>query len=77
MQDITELFVSILHDCKSSDIAEAEFKKIIADDPALKQQYADWCHENGSSFRNGFLDFCEEYLESRNSVWDSLTDYDD
>lgn len=77
MNDITDIFVSLLNECKSSDIAEAEFKRIIADDAQLREKYTEWCHENGSSFRNGFLDFCEEYLDNRNSVWDSLTDFDD
>lgn len=77
MSDITEIFISILNECGSVDIAESEFKRMIADESELRQQYADWCDENGSSFRKGFLDFCEEYLESKNSIWDSLTDYDE
>lgn len=75
--DITELFIAILNESGSVDIAESEFKKRIAEENQLKQMYNDWCHENGSSFRHGFLDFCDEYLDSRNSVWDSLTDYDE
>lgn len=77
MRDITEIFISLLNECGSTDIAESEFKRMIADEEELKKQYSEWCHENGSSFRRGFLDFCEEYLDSQNSVWDSLTDYDD
>lgn len=77
MTDITQKFISILDECGSVDVAEAEFKKMLADDSQLKEEYTEWCNENGSSFRNGFLDFCEEYLESRESIWDSLTDYDE
>ena len=77
MEDITEVFVRILHECDSTDIAEAQFKKMLGEDENLKENYAEWCHMNGSSFRNGFMDFAEEYLDSRNSIWDSLTDYDE
>lgn len=62
---------------RSVDIAEAEFKRTIAEDNQLHTLYREWCHDNGSSERNGFLDFCEEYLESQDSKWDSLSDYDD
>lgn len=77
MNDITELFNLIIHECDSIDVAESEFKRRLNEDEELKKSYMEWCHENGSSFRNGFLDYCEEYLEQRNSIWDSLTDYDE
>ncbi|MBJ2184388.1 MAG: hypothetical protein JFR38_07785 [Muribaculaceae bacterium] len=75
--DITQYFESLLHQTGSVDIAEAEFKRTIAEDNQLHTLYREWCHDNGSSERNGFLDFCEEYLESQDSKWDSLSDYDD
>lgn len=75
--DITEYFEQLLEQTGSIDIAEAEFKRAIADDAALHAQYREWCHENGSSERNGFMDFCDEYMESQESKWDSLSDYDD
>ena len=53
-----------------------EFHKMIADDPALRDQYRQWCHEIGNTERNGFRDYCNEYIENQESVWDSLTDYD-
>lgn len=77
MDDITQKFIAVLNEAGSVDVAEAEFKRLVADDHDLKAEYTEWCNENGSSFRNGFLDFCEEYLASRNSIWDTLTDYDE
>lgn len=77
MKDITEIFISLLNECGSLDIAESEFKRIIADDENLRTQYNDWCRERGCTYRNGFTDFCEEYLDSKNSVWDYLTDHDE
>lgn len=74
MDDITDLFNDMLHQYGSVDIAEAEFKKMIHEDPDVRQQYRDWCHEVGSSEKRGFLDYCEEYLESQESIWDNLKD---
>lgn len=75
--DITQIFIDILHQADSVDVAESEFKKMVADDDALHRQYRDWCHEVGSSERYGFLDFCEEYLSNRDEAWENLTDFDE
>ena len=75
--DITQYFDQLLQQTGSVDIAEAEFKRAIADDSVLHAAYREWCHEQGSSERRGFLDYCDEYLASQDSKWDSLSDYDD
>ena len=75
--DITEYFNSLISQTGSIDMAEAEFKRAIAEDNELHTIYREWCHENGSSERNGFLDFCDEYMEAQDSKWDSLNDYDE
>lgn len=77
MEDITEYFISIINQTHSIDIAEAEFKRAIADDDNLHRLYRQWCHEVGSSEKRGFMDFCEEYMDGRNEVWNSLNDYDE
>lgn len=75
--DITEYFISVIRQTPSIDMAEAEFKRLIADDEELRKAYREWCREVGSSEKNGFLDFCEEYVDGQNEVWDTLTDYDE
>lgn len=77
MEDITEYFIEILNQTHSIDIAESEFKRTIADDDELHALYRRWCQEVGSSEKNGFIDFCEEYVDDRNEVWDTLNDYDE
>ncbi len=77
MNDITLTFENILTEHRSIDIAEAEFKKMINEDSELKDQYREWCDAVGSSEKNGFRDFCDEYLESQDSIWDSLNDFDE
>lgn len=76
MNDITTLFIELLHSNRSVDIAHREFKRMLDDDAELQRVYAEWCEENGHSERYGFIDYAEEYLEDQNSIWDSLTDYD-
>lgn len=77
MNDITSFFRQLIEQSKSLDIAEAEFKRIIADDIELKNEYSEWCNAVGSSERDGFRDFCDDYIESQDTIWDALTDYDE
>ncbi len=77
MKDITELFQDIIRQNRSLDIAEAEFKKLIHEDAELREQYREWCDAVGSSEKMGFLDYCDEYIESQDSIYDALNDYDE
>lgn len=77
MEDITEYFINLLNEHQSLDIAESEFKRSIAEDEDLRAEYREWCHQEGHSEKNGFMDFCREYLEDRNEIWESLNDYDE
>lgn len=76
MTDITELFDHYIRTNPSVPEAEAEFKRAVAEDAELKQLYRDWCHETGSSTKNGFRDYCDELIDEQNEVWDTLTDLD-
>jgi hypothetical protein len=77
MDDITRIFENLLEQYGSIDIAEAEFKKLIVEDDELHEDYREWCDTVGSSEKKGFLDFCDEYMESQESIWDSLNDFDE
>ena len=77
MEDITQYFISLLNEHRSIDIADAEFKRMIDQDEDLRAEYRDWCHQVGNTEKNGFIDFCHEYLEDRNEIWESLNDYDE
>ena len=74
MDELKGLFISIIEQAQSIDVAEAEFKRLLIDDPELRAGYREYCREVGSTEKNGFLDFCEEYLQPQNSAWDSLND---
>ncbi len=78
MEHITDFFNEMLQQYGSIEIAEAEFKKLVHENPELRERYREWCHEVGSSEKKGFLDYCEEYFESQDSIWDNLKDeYED
>lgn len=75
--DITEYFITLLHECGSPDMADYAFKKAIHEDEELHEEYREWCLAVGSSEKNGFLDFCDEYISNQDSIYDSLSDYND
>lgn len=77
MNDITDFIKDLLAQHRSIDIAEAEFLRLMADDDELRLEYKQWCDDNGFTEKRGFLDFCEEYMDSQNSIWESLNDYDE
>lgn len=74
MDELIMTFEEVLRAHGNVDIAEAEFKRLIADDSDLHDAYHEWCEENGHTERHGFLDWAEEYIANQNSVWDTLTD---
>lgn len=78
MNDLSQLFTDLLtqHD-GSVDIANAEFKKMLGEDEHLRAEYREWCHAVGSSEKNGFLDFCHDYMANQDSMWDYLGDLDE
>lgn len=77
MEQLNELFIQLLKSYGSVDLAEAEFRRLMVDDPLLHDEYHEWCEENGFSERHGFLNFAQEYIANQNSVWDTLNnEYD-
>lgn len=77
MNDILDVFRHLLEQHRHLDIADSEFKKLIADDRDLRALYREWCDEQGYSEKNGFLEYGMEYLENENSCWETLADEDD
>ena len=77
MNDLNDFFKELIAQHRSIDIAESEFRRMMDDDDELRTGYKEWCEEHGYNTKHGFRDFCEEYLESQDSIWESLSDYDD
>lgn len=74
---LSQYIINLLEEHSDTALAEAEFKRIMADDAELRESYREWCQERGYSTRRGFADFAEEYIEQHDAVWDSLNDFDD
>lgn len=77
MEEIEKLFNRYISQYGSVDIAEAEFKKDMHEDADMRNLYREWCRMTGSTEKNGFLDYCDEYLDSQNDAWNTLNDYDE
>lgn len=75
--DLTEYFISLLREHGSVDMADYAFKRALHEDPELREEYSEWCLAVGSTEKNGFLDFCEEYMNNQDSIYDMLSDYND
>lgn len=77
MEDITQFFTQLIEQSMSIDIAEAEFKRLLSEDEELQASYSEWCAAAGVAERYGFREFCEQYIDNQNDVWDQLRDYDE
>lgn len=77
MDELTYFFIELITQHRQIDIAEAEFRRLMEDDEELRVDYRTWCEENGYSEKRGFSEFCEEYLDSQDSKWETLNDYDE
>lgn len=77
MNDLVQIFRELLEQYGSVDIANAEFKRLVAEDEGLRDVYRQWCHDTGITEKNGFLDFCDEYMNDQDSIWDYLGDLDE
>ena len=54
-----------------------EFKRIINDDESLKTEFKEWCEEMGYRERHAFEQYCHEYLDNHESMFDTLSEYDE
>lgn len=76
-KDITEYFTDLIEQSGSYDIANVEFRHHLEDDPALQDDYKEWCEVNGYHLKNGFERFCQDHFENGNEKWDTLNDFDE
>jgi len=75
--DVSDFFISLIEEFRNVREAEKEFRRQISDDPALEAEYEAWCAKNDYEPRTALREFGEEYIEARESRWNSLNDYDD
>ncbi|MDE6396746.1 MAG: hypothetical protein K2K84_05700 [Muribaculaceae bacterium] len=75
--DFIELYSRILDDLRSVREAEKEFSRQLDSDTELSAEFDQWCNDNGYRRRSEALnEIADQLLEQRESVWNSLKDYD-
>lgn len=72
MNDISEILRSLLDQYSEIGDIDYEFKKMISEDVALKNDYKHWCEGNGYKPKTGYLDYLDELLEQQDSIWDNI-----
>ena len=77
MNDLVQIFRELLEQYGSVDIANAEFKRLVAEDEALPDVYRQLSHHTATTEKNRYLDFCDEYMNDQDSIWDYLGDLDE
>ena len=77
MIDISVTIHDMLSQFGSIDIAESEFKRQINEDSDLKKAFKEWCEDMGYKEREAFINYCEEYLQGNESIFDTLSDYNE
>lgn len=76
MIEILDIFEQILADARSVDMAESQFKCMICDDPEIRAAYRQWCEDEGTTEKYGFVDYCNQRFDEEESCWDTLNDDD-
>lgn len=56
---------------------EAEFALLLRDNSKFHELYNDWCTDLGYSTRTGYKECIKEIFDSEDSVWDSLSEFED
>lgn len=76
MVDIVKVFEDVLSRARSIDMAESEFKCLLCDDPELRASYKEWCAEEDTTEKLGFVEYCEMRFDEEETLWDALNDDD-
>ncbi len=77
MYDIPTLIHDLLLQFGSVDIAESEFKRMVNEDDELKNEFKRWCEEFGYKERNAFRNYCQDYIQDHESIFDTLSEYNE
>lgn len=76
MVDLFKIFDGVLEHARSIDMAESEFKCLLCDNPELRAAYKEWCAEEGTTEKLGFVEYCEMRFDEEETFWDVLNDAD-
>lgn len=77
IMDIEYTIQAIIDQHRSFDFVQSEVQRRLNEDSDFKEAYLEWCENLGLSPKTGYIELIEEILESRNSVWDTLSEFGD
>ena len=75
MNDISDLLRELLDRYSNTDELDREFRRMLRDDPNLRDEYEVWCDDHGYKTSTGFRDFIDEIVESQDSFWDTSHEF--
>ena len=47
------------------------------EDEKIMTAFKEWCNEMGYKERKAFVEYCQEYIDENEKVFDSLSDYNE
>lgn len=77
MMDIEDMIRTIIDQYRSVDVVESEFLRMLHEDMELRNAYEEWCTDMGYSPKTGYMEYIQDVFESENSIWDTLTEFED
>ncbi|MBQ9217745.1 MAG: hypothetical protein IJ724_13730 [Muribaculaceae bacterium] len=75
MNDISDLLRELLDRYSNTGELDREFRRMLRDDPNLRDEYEVWCDDHGYKTSTGFRDFIDEIVESQDSFWDTYHEF--
>ena len=50
---------------------------MVNEDDELKNEFKRWCEEFGYKERNAFRNYCQDYIQDHESIFDTLSEYNE
>lgn len=72
-----DLIRSLINQYRSIDIVESEFKRLLDEDPIIRNDYATWCEEEGYPLKKGYKEYIQRIFASENSIWETFVQFED
>ena len=71
-RDIIEVFENFIKQYGSLEDSSDAFFEALANDEILQNEYREWCEAMGYSEKKGFAGYYREYIDTKDSIWDSM-----
>ena len=75
MNDISEILRALLDQYSNTDSLDQEFQRMLDSDRGLKEDYSQWCEDQGYGKAMGYREFINEIVEDQETIWDHYHEY--